>query len=228
MQIALWEDRNKKPATTLAKRLMESKAIYKINKNDTSGMAVLLTSILGNIPDETMMYLLSKKLSEIMEMTREELLQLKGITPKLASRLIAVFEIHRMIQKEKQENKVTIQTPNDIATLMDEIRYLDREQFRAVLLDTKNQVITIETITIGILDSSLVHPREVFKSAIKRSAARIVLVHNHPSGDPTPSKEDINITKRLIEVGKIIGINILDHLIIGDGRFTSLKSEGLM
>jgi DNA repair protein RadC len=108
------------------------------------------------------------------------------------------------------------------------MRSLDREQFRALLLNTKHQLIGREVISIGTLNSSMVHPRELFKNAIKRSAAAMILVHNHPSGDPAPSQEDIGITKRLLEAGGIIGIEILDHLIVGDNRFVSLKAKGLM
>jgi DNA repair protein RadC len=106
---------------------------------------------------------------------------------------------------------------------MEEMCYLDREHFRVVLLNTKNQVLAVETISVGGLSSSLVHPREVFKRAIQRSAAALILVHNHPSGDPTPSSEDLEVTKRLQEAGKILGIEVLDHIIIGDHQFISLK-----
>lgn len=108
-------------------------------------------------------------------------------------------------------------------------RYLDgpdREYMVALLLDTKNQVIGINTVSIGTLDSALVHPREVFKPAILLSAAGIILCHNHPSGDPTPSNEDKRLTERMVQAGNIIGIEVLDHIVIGDGRFVSLKERG--
>jgi len=111
---------------------------------------------------------------------------------------------------------------------MEEMRNLDREHFRALLLNVKNQVIGREIISIGTLNSSAVHPRELFRNAIKRSAAALILAHNHPSGDPAPSREDIEVTRRLLEAGHIIGIEILDHLIIGDNKFTSFKAKGLM
>ena len=109
---------------------------------------------------------------------------------------------------------------------MEDLRYLQHEQFRILLLNTKNVIIACEEVSRGSLNSSIVHPREVFNRAIKRSAAAIILIHNHPSGDPTPSQEDINITRRLVEVGRLVGIEVLDHLIIGDGVFTSLKEKG--
>jgi DNA repair protein RadC len=122
-----------------------------------------------------------------------------------------------------------IRSPEDAAGLvMEEMRHLDREHFRAILMNTKNQVITVDNVSVGTLNSSTVHPRELFRNAIKRSAAALILLHNHPSGDPAPSREDIDITGRLVQAGKIVGIEVLDHVIIGDNKFTSLKAEGLI
>ncbi|MBU5213574.1 DNA repair protein RadC [Bacillus oleronius] len=101
-------------------------------------------------------------------------------------------------------------------------------KYTCIYLSTKNQVIHQQTIFIGSLNASIVHPREVFKEAFRRSAASIICIHNHPSGDPGPSREDIEVTKRLVECGKIIGIEILDHLIIGDKKFVSLKEKGYL
>lgn len=120
-----------------------------------------------------------------------------------------------------------IRTPQDVADLlMEELRYLDREVMRLLILDTKNQVIATPTVSVGILDASMVHPREIFKDCIRRSAASVIIVHNHPSGDPTPSANDIEVTRRLRRAGEILGIDVLDHIIIGDNRFVSLKQEG--
>jgi DNA repair protein RadC len=102
-----------------------------------------------------------------------------------------------------------------------------KEYFLALLLDTRNRLIKIAEISIGSLDSSIVHPREVFKEAISASAAAVIFVHNHPSGDPTASEDDIRLNKRLAEAGDIVGIDVLDHVIIGDKKFLSLKREGL-
>ncbi len=109
---------------------------------------------------------------------------------------------------------------------MEELRYKKKEIFRVVLLNTKNVIIGSKDISEGSLNASIVHPREVFLEAIKKSANKMILMHNHPSGDPTPSSEDINITKRLISAGQIVGIEILDHVIIGDGSFYSFKENG--
>ena len=111
---------------------------------------------------------------------------------------------------------------------MDDLRFLDREHFMILLLDTKNQVISRETISIGSLSASIVHPREVYNIAIRRSAASILLMHNHPSGNPEPSQEDLAITERLVEAGKIVGIKVLDHIVFGDGIYYSLKEHQLI
>lgn len=105
--------------------------------------------------------------------------------------------------------------------------HLDHEQFQVVLLNAKNNVIDVECVSEGTLTASLVHPREIFKPAIRQSAHALILAHNHPSGDPTPSREDREVTQRLIQAGRLIGIDVLDHLIIGDGRYTSFRERGL-
>jgi DNA repair protein RadC len=111
---------------------------------------------------------------------------------------------------------------------MAEMLGLQKEYFNTILLNTKNQILAIEEISVGSLNSSIVHPREVFNPAIKKSAGSIILVHNHPSGDPTPSREDIDVTARLIEAGKILGIHVLDHIIIGNNNYVSFKERGLL
>lgn len=165
----------------------------------------------------------------LIDASFEELSKVKGIGLAKASQIKGAVEMARRIAKHTTDMKAIIRCPEDIFRLLkDEMRFLDREYFRIVLLNTKNQVISIEDVSIGSLNSSIVHPREVFKLPIKRSAATIILVHNHPSGDPTPSREDVAITKRLIEGGKILGIDILDHIVIGNQRFVSIKEQGLI
>jgi DNA repair protein RadC len=112
--------------------------------------------------------------------------------------------------------------------VMNDMRFLSQEHFVCLYLNTKNQVLHKQTIFIGSLNASIVHPREVFREALKRSAASIICLHNHPSGDPAPSREDIEVTKRLVECGKMIGIDVLDHLIIGENKFVSLKEKGYL
>lgn len=168
-------------------------------------------------------------IKELSDCSLEQLRDLKGIGLAKACEIKAVFEIARRISLPSSQQKYYIKSPSDCAyLLMETMRYLKKEHFKIVLLTTKNQVISVEEISVGSLNSSIVHPREVFNSAIKKNSAAIILTHNHPSGDPTPSKEDINITNRLIEGGKILGIDVLDHIIIGDGRYISLKEENLI
>ena len=165
----------------------------------------------------------------LSDATIEELTDVKGIGNCKAAQLLAAIELGKRISAYKKEDNIRISCPNDIADLlMEEMRYLKKEYFKIAILDTKNQIITIENISIGNLNSSIVHPREVFNMAIKRSANSIILVHNHPSGDPTPSSEDINITNRLIEAGSILGIKVLDHIIIGDNKYISFKERNII
>ena len=111
---------------------------------------------------------------------------------------------------------------------MEKMRYYKKEHFHVLLINAKGQILEETEVSIGDLNSTLIHPREVFSQAIKRSAAAVLFVHNHPSGDPRPSQQDLDTTKRLVEAAEILGIHVLDHIIIGDGRYLSLKSQGLM
>lgn len=159
----------------------------------------------------------------------EELSSLKGIGLAKSSQIIAAIELGKRISLSTRVNNYRIKGPEDVSNLlMEEMKHLKQEHFNIILLSTKNEVISVENISIGSLNASIVHPREVFLRAIKRSSASIILAHNHPSGDPQPSKEDILITKRLVESGKIIGIEVLDHVIMGDNNYCSLKERQLM
>lgn len=170
-----------------------------------------------------------QSLRRLVDATVEEMSQMKGVGPAKASQVKAALELARRLSRYSDLPRSVIRSPEDAAGLvMEEMRHLDREHFRAILLNTKNQVVTVDNVSVGTLNSSTVHPRELFRNAIKRSAAALILLHNHPSGDPAPSREDIDITERLVQAGKIVGIEVLDHVIIGDNKFTSLKAEGLI
>lgn len=159
----------------------------------------------------------------------EELMHINGIGKVKAIQIKAVLELSKRIARYEGRLKYRINSPGSIAAIyMEEMRYLKQEHFKIVLLDTKNQIICDKDITKGSINSSIVHPREVFKDAIKKSATGIILLHNHPSGDPSPSKEDIDVTRRMVLAGDLIGIGILDHLIIGDGQYISLKEKGII
>jgi len=158
-----------------------------------------------------------------------ELARHTGIGPTKASAVLAAFELGRRVQAAPSARRPAIRTPADVAALVGpQMRHLDREHFRAVLLNTRHEVLDVTRVAVGGLDSAPIHPREVFKDAIRRSAAAVVLVHNHPSGTPEPSADDLRITTRLQEAGRVVGIEVLDHLIIGDGRFVSLRERGVL
>ena len=161
--------------------------------------------------------------------TVEQLSAVPGIGPVKAIEIRAAVELGKRIAAFTEDARPAIRAPGDVAQLvMSELRHEQREQFRALLLDARHQVIRMRTISIGTVTESLVHPREVFREAIQHGSTALIVCHNHPSGDPSPSAEDIAVTKRLVEAGKIIGIDLLDHVVIGDGRFVSLKERGLM
>jgi DNA repair protein RadC len=167
-------------------------------------------------------------INELMDCTEQELLEIKGIGTAKSRQILSVLMLARSLSMPKQSPYV-VRSPQDaFKLLLPELAYLQKEHFVCLFLNTKNHVIAKETLSIGSLNASIVHPREVFRAAIKRSSASIVCAHNHPSGDPTPSPEDIQITKRLVDVGTLIGIDVLDHLVIGHDCFYSLKEHGHM
>ena len=159
----------------------------------------------------------------------EELKKIEGLGDAKICSVLAAVELGRRISTAPREKRISITSSEQIAKLfIEDMRYESREVFKALLLNPKGEILSAETVSIGELTSTPVHPREVFAMAIKRSAAAIVLVHNHPSGDSSPSEADLDVTARLVACGKIIGINVIDHIIIGDGQFSSLQSLGYM
>lgn len=159
--------------------------------------------------------------------TVEELSRVKGIGPAKAIQLKAAVEVGRRVAAGGERREV--RNPADVRDLlMEEMRYFEEERFKTILLDTKSRVISVELVSIGSLDSSSANPREVFKAPIRKNAAAVILVHNHPSGDPTPSPPDVEVTKRLAGAGRLLGIEVLDHLIIGDNRYISFRERGII
>jgi len=196
----------------------------------------LLAILLGSGTKEESVIALSNRvlmhfegLKLLTDATIEELMAIKGIGVAKGVLLLATIELGKRMNQYKPDDKYIIRSPDDGANyIMEEMRSLKQEHFVVLFLNTKNQVIHRQTIFIGSLNASIVHPREVFREAVKRSAASIIVAHNHPSGDPSPSQEDIHVTRRLVESGKMIGIELLDHLIIGDRKFISLKEKGYL
>ncbi|MBA9085971.1 DNA repair protein RadC [Fontibacillus solani] len=167
---------------------------------------------------------------ELMNVTEFELLSIKGVGKVRAKQVIATMQLARRLGRPAVNTPQIIRRPQDtVDLLMPEMRYLQQENFVCMFLNTKNHLIgRPETLSIGSLNCAIVTPHMVFRAAVKRSAASVICVHNHPSGDPTPSSEDIQLTKRLVESGTIVGVDVLDHLVLGDGTFKSLKEQGLM
>ncbi len=160
----------------------------------------------------------------------EELRQIKGIGPAKAAQIRAAFELSKRLEDLPDEAaNITVKSPEDvIKTARTLLKGKKKEHFIILCLDTRNHLIKTNVVSIGSLDCSIVHPREVFKEAISSSAASVIFMHNHPSGDPTPSADDIKMTKRLIEAGEIIGIDVLDHIVICDREHLSMKSKNLI
>ena len=165
----------------------------------------------------------------LSECSPEELSRIKGIGVAKACQILAGLELGRRVATKPRTEKLKGNCPELIVSLfMEDMRYYKKEVFKVLLINTKGEIIGTDDISMGDLSATVIHPREVFLPAIKRSAAAIIFVHNHPSGDPTPSNDDIQTTKRLIEAGKIMGISVWDHIIIGDGKHISFKEEHLM
>lgn len=198
------------------------------NNND----AELLSIILGTKP-ETIKEAVAEYNSVpnfINNYSVKDILKIKGLGKGTITKLEALWELYnRFSINKKLEKNYIISKPEDIYDLVkDDMKYFEQEHFRILMLNTKNIVINIKDIFIGASDSSVIETRKVFKEALKYNAKNITICHNHPSGDPNPSKEDVNISLRIKEAGKIIGIDLLDHIIIGDNRFISLKYKGVI
>ncbi|WP_313164455.1 DNA repair protein RadC [Sedimentibacter sp.] len=209
--------------------------LLKYGANNLSNSELLAVILRTGNKEENVLKLSQRILSEdnkglknIAEGTVQKFKSFKGISDAKAAQLMALSELSKRISTLKIE-RIKISSPSDAAVvMMEEMRYYKKEYFKIILLDTKNNITKISEISIGSLNSSIVHPREVFSEAVINSASSIILVHNHPSGESEPSHEDIVLTNRLDECGKILGIKILDHIIIGDGVFYSFKEEGLI
>lgn len=158
-----------------------------------------------------------------------ELSKIKGLGAAKGAQIQAMVELGKRLAASVGETRPVIREPQDaVDLLMPELRDAHQERFKGMFLNTKGEVLKISTITVGTLDASLISPRELFREALGWNSAAVIVAHNHPSGDPTPSREDITVTKRLVQAGEYIGIELLDHMVIGDSRWVSLKERGLM
>jgi DNA repair protein RadC len=167
-------------------------------------------------------------LAGLVRANTAELMSEKGLGPAKVTQLKAAMELGRRLLVEAPEELPQIRSPADAANLvMSEMGFLEQEHLRIMLLDTKNRVLAKPTVYVGSLNASLIRVGELFREAIRASCASLIVLHNHPSGDPTPSPEDVAVTRQIVEAGRLLDIDVLDHLIIGRQRFVSLKERGL-
>lgn len=160
--------------------------------------------------------------------TIPELMTVKGIGQAKAVEIKAALEIGRRLMASAPEEKPRVSSPADAANLlMSEMMFLEQEHLRLILLDTRNRVLGTPNIYVGSLNTSVIRIGELFRAAIKANAAAFIVAHNHPSGDPSPSPEDVNVTRQLVAAGKLLDLEVLDHIVIGHQRFVSLKERGL-
>lgn len=209
--------------------------IERLGAKALSDAELLAIVIRTGVKDEPSIYTAKKLLAinnrglgGIQVLSYKELRNIKGIGRVKSIQLKAIAEISNRLSKSYAIQRFKVTSPSSIANIfMEEMRYLKREHIKVVFLDTKNGIISDKDISVGTVNTSLVDPREVYTDALEVGAVNIILLHNHPSGDPEPSLDDIEVTKRVFEAGRVIGIELLDHIIIGDGDYTSLKEKGL-
>lgn len=201
--------------------------------SDAELLAVLIRTGWGNKSAidlaEEIIYNHPNGISFLAECIPEELTSFEGIGMAKACQIVAGIELGKRIATKPKNARIEVSNPEVIVNLfMEKMRYYKKEFFNVVVLNTKGEIIAVENVAVGDLNCTIIHPREIFCSAVKKSASSVIFVHNHPSGNPKPSKEDLNITKRLVEAGNILGIKVLDHIIIGDGVFYSFKDKDLI
>jgi len=196
---------------------------------DEELLAVLLrTGYEGrNVLEISKEVLLVHPIAELVEKDFAVLTEIKGVGRAKAAGLVAGFELARRGLNQGMGIAPSISRPSDAVGFLADIKDRKKEHFVALFLNARNQVICREDVSVGSLNASLVHPREVFAPAVGSAAASLILAHNHPSGDVTPSREDIELTRRMVQAGEIMGIEVLDHLIVGAARFLSMKEANL-
>lgn len=209
--------------------------LKKFGPEALSGQELLALVIGRGIPGKSVINIAQELLSRfgnikaISQATIEELSQIKGVGFAKAAQIKACFELGKRQDLEPELKDFDIKNPQSVVhAIRSSIKDKAKEHFKLILLNTRNKIIGISTVSIGSLNASIVHPREVFKGAITHNAHSVVLAHNHPSGDSEPSEDDLTITRRLAEAGKILGIEVLDHIIIAKNGFFSFKEKGLL
>lgn len=238
-----WADMKKAPGTKYTSMTIHDlpvpdrprERLQRLGAEALSAQEILALILGRGISGESVMVTAQRLLSQFGGLkgmagaSLEELSKVRGIGLAKAAQIKAALELASRVEGYSETTgKTVVKTPEDVAGLVSgRLKGKKKEYFLAVLLDTRNQLIKVAEISVGSLDGSIVHPREVFKEAISASAAAVIFVHNHPSGDTEASEDDIQLTRRLVEAGEIVGIEVLDHLIIGGKSHASLKREGL-
>lgn len=200
------------------------------NLKDSELLAILLrTGTKGKNVIEIASHILSKySKKRLLQMTYQDLAQINGIDSGKATTLLAAFELSKRALEVNDTNLPVISSAKDALAQLSDMRDLKKEHFVVLYLNAKDQLVHKETISMGTLNANLVHPREVFEPALKHSAAQIIATHNHPSGDPKPSEDDRDVTKRLTEAGKLMGIDVMDHVIVSKNSYFSFKEEKIL
>ncbi|MCA9901041.1 MAG: DNA repair protein RadC [Ardenticatenaceae bacterium] len=208
--------------------------LLKVGERAVSTAELLAIILRSGVPGENVLRLAErllntfKDLSGLARASITELTAVKGVGPAKAVEIKAALEIGRRLLTTAPEEKPRITSPADAANLlMSEMSFLEKEHLRLILLDTRNRVLATPTIYIGSLNTSVIRLGELFRAAIKENAAAFIVAHNHPSGDPSPSPEDVAVTRQLVQAGSLLNIDVLDHIVIGHNRFVSMKERGL-
>ncbi len=215
---------NERPRERLIKQGSEA-----LSESELLAIILRTGSANQNVVDLSKSILKKYDLRDLSVATYAEINKFNGVSKAKACQLMACFEIGKRLASVSNVKKTYIESSDDIASvLFPELRFIKKEKFIGVYLDSRNSLIKMETISVGNLNSSIIHPRELFKVAIQLSANSVIIAHNHPSGDPTPSKEDIYITKKIISAGRVIGIPVLDHIIVGEDEYISMAEQNVV
>lgn len=205
---------------------LEKKGAQALHKEELLAI-ILRTGIKGKNVLQLAQDILSKYGDKkLIDVSFKELRNMHGVGPTKAAQVMASIELGKRLYKEKVEKEVFINSPEDVLKEVEHIRENKKENFIVLYLDARNRLVYKETVSIGTLNANLIHPREVFEPAVRNLAAQIIVVHNHPSGDPEPSENDLVITKKITEAGRILGIEIMDHIVVAKNSYFSFKKKG--
>ena len=217
------------PRSERPRERLEKQGASSLSEAELLAIVLRTGSRFESVLDMSKRILRELNLKELSQASLNQLKSFRGINTAKASQLIACFELAKRVHSYTEEDDIFLDSSQDVVKLLKaELDFMKREHFIGLYLDSRNKLLRKETISIGGLNSSIVHPRELFKIALQESANSIILVHNHPSGITEPSKDDIEITNMLIKSSKIMGIDILDHVIIGEKGFTSMAEKGIV